>query len=180
MDRIFPYPLSDFVSFSVKQFEKSGNNYWKIDFNQNNHIKKYNHVVLGGTFDRIHNGHKLLLSTAILLTNKVLTCGITDGEMNKSKTIFKIIRFFLDKVLSEMIAPVDERCRNVIDFVNDVDEDIECRAVPITDPYGPSIIDANMDCIVVSAETASGGDLVNKKRKVFFFIKKRFLFRKGD
>lgn len=50
--------------------------------------KEYNSVVLGGTFDRLHNGHKVLLSIAILKTNRVLTCGVTDGEMNKSWLFF--------------------------------------------------------------------------------------------
>jgi ATP sulfurylase len=47
--------------------------------------KKYDAVVLGGTFDRLHNGHKVLLSRAIALANKRITCGVTDGDMIKSK-----------------------------------------------------------------------------------------------
>lgn len=70
-----------------------------------------------------------------------------------------------------MIAPIEERCRNVIEFVEDVSYGIECRTVPITDPYGPSIVDPDMDCIVVSLETASGGESVNKKRQVSLFFK---------
>lgn len=88
MDQIFPQSYPELKSLSLQQFQEGENKYWKIQFNPSSYTKKYNHVVLGGTFDRIHNGHKLLLLTAILKTNKILTCGLTDGEMNKSKIFF--------------------------------------------------------------------------------------------
>ncbi len=47
--------------------------------------KVYEHICLGGTFDRLHNGHKLLLSQGVLLCTESLTVGVTDGEMNKSE-----------------------------------------------------------------------------------------------
>ena len=47
--------------------------------------KVYKNVVLGGTFDRLHNGHKILLSEAVLRCTEKLTVGITDTNMLKSK-----------------------------------------------------------------------------------------------
>jgi phosphopantetheine adenylyltransferase / dephospho-CoA kinase len=43
--------------------------------------KKYNTVVLGGTFDRLHVGHKILLSEAALRAQKRLVVGVTDVNM---------------------------------------------------------------------------------------------------
>lgn len=44
-------------------------------------IKTYRNVVLGGTFDRLHNGHKILLSEAALYCTEKLTVGVTDTNM---------------------------------------------------------------------------------------------------
>jgi phosphopantetheine adenylyltransferase/dephospho-CoA kinase len=44
----------------------------------------YNNVVLGGTFDRMHIGHKILLSEAALRAHKRLVVGVTDVNMIKS------------------------------------------------------------------------------------------------
>lgn len=47
--------------------------------------KYYNSVCLGGTFDRLHNGHKVLLSQACLVSQGKVTVGVTDSVMHKSK-----------------------------------------------------------------------------------------------
>lgn len=43
----------------------------------------YKDVVLGGTFDRIHIGHKILLSEAALRAKDRIVVGITDANMLK-------------------------------------------------------------------------------------------------
>lgn len=48
-------------------------------------VKFHDYVVLGGTFDRLHNGHKILLSQAALRTKKLLTVGVTDDCMIQCK-----------------------------------------------------------------------------------------------
>lgn len=50
--------------------------------------KPHKRVVLGGTFDRLHNGHKILLSTAALNCTKKLTVGVTDISMLKCKLMY--------------------------------------------------------------------------------------------
>lgn len=48
-------------------------------------VGKYNTVVLGGTFDRLHVGHKILLSEAALRAHKRLVVGVTDVNMITSE-----------------------------------------------------------------------------------------------
>lgn len=42
-------------------------------------------VCLGGTFDRLHLGHKVLLSAAVARATEKLVVGVTDGDMIKSE-----------------------------------------------------------------------------------------------
>lgn len=45
--------------------------------------KLYSHTVLGGTFDRLHIAHKVLLSEAALRSYKIVTVGVTEEGMLK-------------------------------------------------------------------------------------------------
>ena len=49
------------------------------------------HCVLGGTFDRIHPGHKILLTSALLRCSSFLTVGVTGPTMLASKTLTELI-----------------------------------------------------------------------------------------
>lgn len=57
------------------------NNNFKAECPDIQNIKTYKNVVLGGTFDRLHNGHKILLSEAVLRCTEKLTVGVTDTNM---------------------------------------------------------------------------------------------------
>jgi phosphopantetheine adenylyltransferase/dephospho-CoA kinase len=74
-----------FITFDEKE---QANNY--NETNTNNMIEEimYKNVVLGGTFDRLHNGHKIFLSEAILYCTEKLTVGVTDRNMLQSKTLY--------------------------------------------------------------------------------------------
>ncbi|VDK75973.1 unnamed protein product [Litomosoides sigmodontis] len=115
--------------------------------------KPYTAVVLGGTFDHLHNGHKVLLSRAVMAASERVVCGITCGDMIKKKLLW------------ELMEPFEKRAKAVQEFVEDISCSVRCEVHPIVDPYGPSIIDPTLKAIVVSNETEKGGHAVNDRRK---------------
>ncbi|XP_049873172.1 bifunctional coenzyme A synthase isoform X2 [Pectinophora gossypiella] len=116
-------------------------------------VKTYEYVALGGTFDRLHNGHKILLSQAVLRATKHVTVGVCDVNM---------IRF---KKLWELIEPVEKRIEAVLNFLKDVNPDLEYNVLPIQDVYGPTKDDPKFQLLVVSEETVRGAQKVNEKRR---------------
>ncbi|KAH8302841.1 hypothetical protein KR044_011075, partial [Drosophila immigrans] len=115
-------------------------------------LQVYPNVVLGGTFDRIHIGHKIFLTQAVLRAHKRLVVGVTTSAMTKNK------------VLPELILPVEQRIAQLREFLLDIDDTLQYDIVPIDDPFGPTQSDPNLDMIVVSAETLRGGQKVNEIR----------------
>uniref|UniRef100_A0A3P8VA96 Bifunctional coenzyme A synthase n=2 Tax=Cynoglossus semilaevis TaxID=244447 RepID=A0A3P8VA96_CYNSE len=112
----------------------------------------YTDVVVGGTFDRLHGAHKTLLNISCLLTNKRLLIGVCSEIMLQKK------------VLKELIEPYSLRVQKLKEFLEDIKPSIECEIVPLDDPFGESVVDPLLQCIVVSEETRRGGEAVNKRR----------------
>ena len=112
----------------------------------------YHHVVLGGTFDRLHPGHKILLSSALLRCDRRLTVGVTARDLLSKK------------VLPELIQPVRQRMEGVESFLTAVRPGVERNIVEIPDPFGPSIVLPELQCIVGSQETERGCQAVNARR----------------
>ncbi|KZV19028.1 syntaxin-112-like [Dorcoceras hygrometricum] len=112
----------------------------------------YGAVVLGGTFDRLHDGHRQFLKEAALLARDRVVVGVCDGPM------------LAKKKYANLIEPIEQRTKNVQDYIKSVKPGLIVQVEPIGDPYGPSIIDEKLEAIIVSKETYPGGISVNKKR----------------
>ncbi|XP_022598720.1 bifunctional coenzyme A synthase [Seriola dumerili] len=115
-------------------------------------LETYSHVVVGGTFDRLHGAHKTLLNISCLLANRRFLIGVCDQAMLKKK------------VLKELIEPYSLRVQTLREFLQDIKPSLQVEIVPLDDPFGVSVVDPLLQCIVVSEETRKGGEAVNKKR----------------
>lgn len=78
-----------------------------------------------------------------------------------------IILFYTlsEKVLQELMEPVERRKEIVEEFLEEIKPSLKYDVVTITDPFGPTIHDPDMDLIVLSQETKKGGDMINTERE---------------
>lgn len=125
----------------------------EIDLSSSTKAKKYDTVAVGGTFDHIHDGHKILLTIAVFLTIRKLIVGITDDELLKNKKYKEYLQSFEQRV------SITEK------FLKKVCSTQLFEIYKIVDVCGPTGYLKSIDCLVLSKESASGGDYVNKFRK---------------
>ena len=107
-------------------------------------------IALGGTFDIIHAGHIALLDKGFSISEKVII-GLTSDELAEKKgkkllNSFQIRYSTLESLLKEKFS------RSLFEIVK-LDND-----------FGPAVIDGNVNALVVSEETRSKGQLLNKLR----------------
>jgi pantetheine-phosphate adenylyltransferase len=113
----------------------------------------YATTALGGTFDHLHAAHKLLLRLSLFLTTHKLIVGVMTPSLLQSKSN------------AQLLQTLDERIRTTKDFLSRQGTNVELDVVEIHDPFGPTAWDGDIQALVVSKETVSGGEAVNKKRK---------------
>ncbi|MHA1581876.1 MAG: phosphopantetheine adenylyltransferase [Candidatus Baldrarchaeia archaeon] len=108
-------------------------------------------VAVGGTFDRLHRGHKKLILKAFEVGDEVII-GLTTDSMVKNKFLGKEILSF------------DERLKELKEFLEDEGLLSRCKILPLNDVYGPTIIDESIEGLVVSEETLGRALEINRIR----------------
>jgi len=115
-------------------------------------IPTFTGVVLGGSFDRLHAGHKLMLTVAVVSCAKYMEIGITDESMHTKKKF------------RELIQPYDLRASTVLSFVRALNPWIEYVILRLIEPYGNTMTSSALHAIVVSPETERAAFEINKVR----------------
>ncbi|GBE82122.1 hypothetical protein SCP_0405020 [Sparassis crispa] len=110
-------------------------------------------VALGGTFDHLHAGHKILLSMGAWIASEKLIVGITDDALLKKKIYKEVL---------ESLSVRTERTRTFLELFK---PGLVYDIVPISDVYGPTGWDPNIQGLVVSKETLPGASSIHKWRE---------------
>lgn len=146
-------------------------------------------VAVGGTFDHLHIGHKLLITATALALDKsslamqskerTVIIGITGDELLVKKRYAEVLESweerwkstwrFLESILN--FQPEGVRMERVSklepngEYVHIRTQfGLQVKFVKISDPFGPTITDESISALVVSKETHSGGEAVNAER----------------
>lgn len=151
--------------------------------------KLHSVIAVGGTWDHIHIGHKLLLTMFAFLTQpqqsqqNVLTIGVTGDELLQNKKYAEVleswqerqrsVRMFLSHIMdfrpaSDAVVKEQELSNpgpNGHAVLYELGPQLMLNLVEISDPFGPTITDEAISALIVSGETRSGGRAVNDKRR---------------
>ncbi|TYZ58469.1 hypothetical protein PybrP1_007987 [[Pythium] brassicae (nom. inval.)] len=135
--------------------------------NEHTDLTPHDVVILGGTFDHLHNGHKKLLSLAVSICARRIVVGVTADKM------------LVHKSHAALIEPLARRQQSVRDYVAFLKPHVALEVVTIEDPFGPAITIPEPAAIVVSTETVAGATKINTIRveralpKVHIFVCRR-------
>ncbi|MHC1601336.1 MAG: phosphopantetheine adenylyltransferase [Candidatus Nezhaarchaeales archaeon] len=115
--------------------------------------KPFNLVAVGGTFDRLHKGHKELLKLAFKISHRVIIGVTSDKMVARSKGDSTIGSFEERKRKLEEWIEKEEMCKTA-----------EYEVVMIDDVYGTAIYDEKLEALVVSEETFPRALTINRLR----------------
>jgi pantetheine-phosphate adenylyltransferase len=109
-------------------------------------------VMVGGTFDPLHAGHRKLLGRSFELAGPggCVVIGLTTDEFAGRKT--------------HPVRPFAERKRDLEGFIRARKYPAEFRIEPLADRYGPAVGE-DFDALVVSEETLPVGVEINRLRQ---------------
>jgi len=112
----------------------------------------FNLVGLGGTFDHLHEGHKLLIKTALEVSHHIVIGLATEQLLKNKKYASKLEEYSMRKKILE-------------NYISTFEELDRVEIVELNEPYGPPIREKKYEGIVVSQETYSTAIKINEIRE---------------
>jgi len=113
--------------------------------------RKFSYVAIGGTFDKLHKGHRKLIKRALDVGNFVIV-GLTSDQM-------------VNSYKNHIVTDFESRKRGVEEFLEKENAKERAQIFKINNPYGPAIADDRIDGIVVSTETEHSAIEINELRE---------------
>lgn len=118
---------------------------------------KYKGVItsaVGGTFDHLHDGHKILLLMTAFTASKSIIIGVTGPKL------------LVKKKFADFMEPLHVRVMKVCNFLQKiVSPEITFQIYQINDVCGPTGFVKEIDALIISEETVKGAEFVNNYRK---------------
>lgn len=113
---------------------------------------KYNHAILGGTFDHFHLGHEQLIKNALEQSDR-LTIGIVEKPFSTDKTYFSVLENY------------SARLKSLNTFLLKIDAIDRASIITIRDIYGTTLSDDTIQAIFVTDSTRSSAEKINSERE---------------
>ena len=113
-------------------------------------MTKFKLVALGGTFDIIHRGHLELLRNGFSISSKVII-GLTSDELARKKG--KKPTNDYSKRYKTLDYTIEKNFPNSKYEISKLDND-----------FGPAVLEKEVEALIVSDETSSKGDELNRLR----------------
>ena len=114
-------------------------------------MKKFKKVAVGGTFDELHRGHKVLLDKAFEAGERVVI-GLSSDE-------------FASKMgKPHKTAPYSERLKELQAYLSEQGLTAKAEIVALNDPFGLTISCKGLEALVVSKETEKTAQKINEIR----------------
>jgi len=112
---------------------------------------KYKHAILGGTFDRLHAGHKHFIEAA--------------GKVSERVTIGLVADKFLgDRLHKDIIEPYGVRKKELRQYLRSKNYDDKTIIYPLSDIFGPSLNDPDIDMVLAIEESIENAKVINRER----------------
>jgi cytidyltransferase-like protein len=113
------------------------------------HFKK---VAVGGTFDELHRGHKILLKTAFD-TGEHVAIGLSSDELVSQ----------LSK--PHVTATYNERQQYLCAWLKEMGFSSRAQIIPLFDAFGSTVKDPEIEALVVSEQTTITAQKINEMRR---------------